>query len=193
MYYLVPEKYLPDYIEDNVPYYHDGTYSTEGRTDTFIFWKVLAEPIVQGHSLVYNDSPSEQSPPMSGVRYVRNIRVRGTTTGTLEIMQELDTNAVYSVKIALIVFRQGISQPTDRDILDVHLHTISAVRNPHAQLPEKFTDEDDWTLCYPGVVKLYSGDFIQLQVLAQPYRSAAPLSTCAVEVTYDSLLDIKFN
>lgn len=165
MFSLLPEKFQPDAVVDNVAYYPDGTYSLVQGSQVGAFTPTEAEPGPYSVPLaIVGPTDLESSNTLSGVRIVRGIVATFELTNTYHFgptfgWYERDI----PVFVAISVGRENQSQIIPRDVLaarDAILAPVHEILNQASTATSRF----EVVLKYPGDIKLYSGDGIQVTV-----------------------------
>lgn len=187
MYKEIPEKYLPTSYEGTTAIYPDGTYA---HRNVSTFFTITTETPGQqfSYTVVPTDLTSE-SPRSSlgGFRYVRNIVAKVGLDNYLD-HPTVPASAGFQYGMTLGIRRVDSTKVADRDNLVTYVDRgrATAVFVPTDSYWYAI-DEDEITLVYPGVVKLYSGEGIMLTIQCSTWVG----SKFAAEVSLNAMYDIK--
>lgn len=176
-YPVIPDKYLPNIVRDNVAYYDDGVYQTIRSTDSFE--KNIPEGEAQDAVIQLAQVDDDQVVPVStairGVRTVKNIRC-------VINVDSYNGSAPWksSYFCMLSVRREGLGL-VPINVLD-QIGTQEYVGREN--MPDIVVK-----LSYAGEVRLNSGDYLQVSVTITNGRSG----TSQYHITFNTKYDIKYS
>lgn len=173
----VSTRYEPDELIDNRPYYDGVAYERRFYAD---FHDMPLDTLNQDVSSSYNFAnidftveDEQRQVAVRGVRTVRNIAVTVDCDDQNRGLQNIP--ALVRVDCVLAVQRSTAQQIFTEEILDRSKGQLYVALGG--------ADSQQFSLCYPGVIRLYSGDRLVLGVIKR--TNAATYGNYSFNIRYD--------
>lgn len=148
----IPEKYLPDFVKDNVSYYDDGAYQKVHGTYTYRVDPPAGQTLdaVYQFAQVDDDQKEPVATAIRGVRKVRNIQA-------LVNVDALTNGLAGTIVLTCIlsVRREGL-QLVPSNVLDIKCF--------QEMIGGSVYSDEIVSLNYFGELNLNSGDYLQISV-----------------------------